>query len=141
MLDGAPAHPRVAAAIAEAREHAADPPGGAGLETRIADYRRTFARALDAQALDAAICPAYPVPAVLHGTSGDVVRGQSYTSLWNLLGYPAGVVPVTTVTPAEDPNAAGLPVGAQVAGREWREDAVLGLMHAIGGGQSDRLPS
>ena len=141
MLDGGPAHPRVAAAIADARDHAADPPGSEGLEARIAQYRRTFARALDAQALDAVICPAYPVPAVPHGTSGDVIRGQSYTSLWNLLGYPAGVVPVTTVTPAEDPNAAGLPVGAQVAGREWREDAVLGLMHAIGGGQSDRLPS
>ncbi len=141
MLDGGPAHPRVAAAIADAREHAADPPGGAGLATRIAQYRRTFAHALDAQALDAVICPAYPVPAVLHGTSGDVIRGQSYTSLWNLLGYPAGVVPVTTVEAAEDPEAAGLPVGAQVAARERREDVVLGLMHAIGEGRSGRPPS
>jgi fatty acid amide hydrolase len=141
MLDGGPAHPRVAAAIADARDHAADPPGGDGLGVEIARYRRTFAHSLDEQALDLVICPAYPVPAVPHGTSGDVIRGQSYTSLWNLLGYPAGVVPVTTVAAAEDAGAAGLPVGAQVAGREWREDIVLGLMHAIGEGRSDRPPS
>ena len=70
-----------------------------------------------------------------------MIRGQSYTSLWNLLGYPAGVVPATTVEAAEDPEAAGLPVGAQVAARERREDVVLGLMHAIGEGRSGRPPS
>ena len=139
LLDGGPVHPRLAAAIADARDHAADPPGGEGLEARIAQYRRTFARALDAQALEAVICPAYPVPAVPHGTSGDVIRGQSYTSLWNLLGYPAGVVPVTAVAATEDPT--GLPVGVQVAARAWREDVVLGLMHAIGEGRSDRPSS
>ena len=142
LLDGGPAHPHVAAAIADARaDHSADPPGGEALEAAIAQYRRTFARALAALALEAVICPAYPVPAVPHGASGDVIRGQSYTSLWNLLGYPAGVVPVTAVAAAEDEGAAGLPVAVQVAGREWREDVVLGLMHAIGQGRSDRPPS
>jgi fatty acid amide hydrolase len=141
MLDGTTADPRVAAAIAAARGSALDPSGAAALEADIAAYRRSFARALDAQALDAVICPAYPVPAVPHGTSGDVIRGQSYTSLWNLLGYPAGAVPVTTVAAAEDEGAAGLPVGVQIGGREWREDVVLGLMHAIGDDRSDRPPS
>ena len=141
MLDGTAAHPRVAAAIADAASgDSADPRGGAGLEPHIARYRRTFARALDAQALDGVLCPAYPVPAVPHGTSGDVIRGQSYTSLWNLLGYPAGVVAVTTVAAAEDQGSAGLPVGVQVAAREWREDVVLGLMRAIGEGASERPP-
>ena len=69
-----------------------------------------------------------------------MIRGQSYASLWNLLGYPAGVVPVTTVAAAEDQGAAGLPVGVQVAARERREDVVLGLMRAIGEGASDRPP-
>jgi fatty acid amide hydrolase len=141
MLDGGRAHPRVAAAIAAARGRALGPAGAAALEADIAAYRRSFARALDAQALDAVICPAYPVPAVPHGTSGDVIRGQSYTSLWNLLGYPAGVVPVTTVAAAEDQGAAGLPVGVQIAGRERREDVVLGLMHAFGDEGSDRPPT
>ena len=62
--------------------------------------------------------------AVPHGTSDRHVRGQSYASLWNLLGYPAGVVPVTV-------TADGLPVGAQVAARPRREDVVLGLLAAI----------
>jgi fatty acid amide hydrolase len=141
MLDGGPGHPLVAAAIAAARGSALDPAGAAALEARIAQYEETFARALDAQTLDAVICPAYPVPAVPHGTSGDVIRGQSYTSLWNLLGYPAGVVPVTTVAAAEDAGAAGSPIGVQVAARQWREDVVLGLMRAIGEGRLDRPPS
>lgn len=132
LLDGGAAHARVAAAIRAARGHAVDAAGGEALEARIADYRRTFALALDAQALDAVICPVYPVPAVLHGTSGDVIRGQSYSSLWNLLGYPAGVVPVTTVAESEDRGSTGLPVGVQIAARPWREDAVIGLMRAVG---------
>jgi fatty acid amide hydrolase len=114
-----------------ARGTALDAAGGEVLEARIAEYRRTFALALDGQALDAVICPVYPVPAVLHGGSGDVIRGQSYSSLWNLLGYPAGVVPVTTVAESEDRGAARLPVGVQIAARPWREDAVIGLMRAV----------
>jgi Asp-tRNA(Asn)/Glu-tRNA(Gln) amidotransferase A subunit family amidase len=138
LLNGGTAHPRVAAALGAARGHAVDAAGGEVLEARIAEYRRTFALALDGQALDAVICPVYPVPAVLHGGSGDVVRGQSYSSIWNLLGYPAGVVPVTTVAESEDRGAAGLPVGVQIAARPWREDAVIGLMRAVG---DSTLPS
>lgn len=120
-LAGTTAHPRVAAALAAARSRSVD---RAALPDRIAGYRRAFAAALDAQRLDAVLGPVYPVPAVPHGTSQEAVRGQSYASLWNLLGYPAGVVPVTV-------TAAGLPVGAQVAARPWREDVVLGLIAAI----------
>jgi fatty acid amide hydrolase len=123
-LAGTPAHPRVAAAIAAARGRALGPEAAVTLEADIAAYRRTFAAALDTQRLDAVLGPAHPVPAVLHGTSDRHVRGQSYASLWNLLGYPAGVVPVTA-------TADGLPVGAQVAARPRREDVVLGLLAAI----------
>jgi len=123
-LAGTAAHPRVAAALAAARGHALDRAAGDALAGRLAAYRRRFAAALDAERLDAILGPVYPVPAVPHGTSQDVVHGQSYASLWNLLGYPAGVVPV-----AADP--AGLPVAAQVAARPWREDVVLGLIAAI----------
>jgi Asp-tRNA(Asn)/Glu-tRNA(Gln) amidotransferase A subunit family amidase len=123
-LAGTPAHPRVAAAIAAARGRALGPEAAVTLEADIAAYRRTFAAALDTQRLDAVLGPAHPVPAVPHGTSDRHVRGQSYASLWNLLGYPAGVVPVTATVD-------GLPVGAQVAARPWREDVVLGLLAAI----------
>jgi fatty acid amide hydrolase len=123
-LAGTPAHPRIAASIAAARGRALGPEAAAILDADIAAYRRSFAAALDRERLDAVLGPAYPVPAVPHGTSEQHVRGQSYTSLWNLLGYPAGVVPATA-------TADGLPIGVQVAARPWREDVVLGLLAAI----------
>jgi len=123
-LAGSTAHARVAAALAAARGHALDSAAGDALADRVAAYRRRFAAALDAERLDAILGPVHPVSAVRHGTSEDVVRGQSYASLWNLLGYPAGVVPVAA-------RPAGLPAAAQVAARPWREDVVLGLIAAI----------
>ncbi|HSD00980.1 MAG TPA: amidase family protein [Gaiellales bacterium] len=131
MLAGTAAHPRVAAAREAARGRALDTAGADALARRIAAYRRSFAATLDAEGLDAVLGPVHSVPAVRHGTSHEVVRGQSYASLWNLLGYPAGVAPVTAVVPAEDTAAVGLPVGAQIAARPWREDVVLGLLAAV----------
>jgi fatty acid amide hydrolase len=69
--------------------------------------------------------------------------------LYNLLGMPAGVVPVTRVREDEDEprqrerdlvaraaaqvrrRSAGLPIGVQVAARHWREDIVLAVMGAL----------
>lgn len=124
MLAGTTAHPRVAAAVAAARGRPLDPAGAAALEADIAAYRRTLAAALDAERLDAVIGPVHPAAAVAHGASGGLVRGQSYASLWNVVGYPAGVAPAA-IAPG------GLPVGVQVAARPWREDIVLGLLAAI----------
>jgi fatty acid amide hydrolase len=132
-LAGTTAHPRVAAAVAAARGRAVDAAGAVALVERVAVYRRSFEAVLAAQHLDAVLGPVHPVAAVPHGTSGEHVRGQSYASLWNLLGYPAGVVPVTVVSAAEDAPAAGLPVGVQVAAPPWREDVVLGLLEAVAG--------
>jgi fatty acid amide hydrolase len=131
FLAGTAAHPRVAAAVADARGRALDGAGADALAGRIAAYRRSFAATLDAHRLDAVLGPVHPFPAVPHGTSHEAVRGQSYASLWNVLGYPAAVAPVAVVSPAEDHAAAGLPVGAQVAARPWREDVVLGLLTAV----------
>jgi Asp-tRNA(Asn)/Glu-tRNA(Gln) amidotransferase A subunit family amidase len=123
-LAGTTAHLRVAAALAAARRgHPEARPGT--LARRIAAYRRSFADALDAARLDAVISPVYPVTAVRHGTSQEHVRGQSYASIWNLVGYPAGVAPIAAAA------ASQLPVGAQVAARPWREDVVLGLLAAM----------
>jgi Asp-tRNA(Asn)/Glu-tRNA(Gln) amidotransferase A subunit family amidase len=132
VLEGGRMHPRVAAAIDAARGHELDAAGLAGLAHRIDQYRHRFERALDAAGVDAVLCPAYAVPAVHHGTSEAVILGQSYASLWNLLGFPAGVTPVTAVKAGEEPGSAGLPIGVQVAARPWREDLVLGLMRAVG---------
>ena len=75
--------------------------------------------------------------------------GRGYTALYNLLGYPAGIVPNTRVRPGEESDraasrdileqaarkvelgSAGLPVGVQVVARPWREHVALAAMQAI----------
>ncbi len=114
-------------------------------------YRQRFAAALDAARLDALIGPPSPVPAFRHG---EFYSGQTmlYTGLYNLLGMPAGVVPVTQVGEAEQTGAprgrdvvertmsrceagsAGLPVGVQVVARWWRDDVALAIMHRLQAG-------
>lgn len=74
--------------------------------------------------------------------------------LWNVLQFPAGIVPVTRVRPDEttrvggkgrfekraaevDAASAGLPVGVQIVTRPWREDLALALMRAVERGVRD----
>lgn len=111
-------------------------------------YRERFAAAWDAAQLDALICPPSPMPAFPHGEFyGNF--SMIYTSLYNLLGLPAGVVPVTRVRPDEETGAprgrdvvercfarteqgsAGLPVGVQVVSRWWRDEVALAVMHRV----------
>ncbi|HST90281.1 MAG TPA: amidase [Ktedonobacterales bacterium] len=115
-------------------------------------YQRQFARALDADdggPFDVIICPASPTPAFPHGLGGDLLTSGAYAVLYNVLGYPAGVVPVTRVRPGEDTprrrsldtmdraarkadqGSAGLPVGVQVVARPWRDHVALAAMRAI----------
>ncbi len=69
--------------------------------------------------------------------------------LYNLLGMPAGVAPITRVQEGEESErqvgrdsveraaravetgSAGLPVGVQVVAHHWREDIVLAIMAAL----------
>lgn len=115
-------------------------------------YRARFRAALDAEAggpVDLVLLPAYGVPAVRHGASANMPVAGSYSLLAPVLGYPAGVVPLTRVRAGEesgrkkssdvvqktaceaDRGSAGLPVGVQVIGRPWRDDVVLAAMRAI----------
>jgi fatty acid amide hydrolase len=116
------------------------------------DYQRRFHQALDADPggpFDLIICPAASLPAIRHGASADLVTAGAYAILYNVLGYPAGVVPVSTVRPDEEQprrrsadaaikaarraeeGSAGLPLAAQVVARPWREHVVLAAMRAI----------
>ncbi len=128
--------------------------------TRTADYfdvlaRRAALRAAvlaewDRAGIDVLICPAVATPAFLHGASGDLLDAVSYAFTWNVLGFPAGVVPVTLVRDDEeagrggsasdagdraategDRGSAGLPACVQVVGRPWEEHRVLAAMHAV----------
>ncbi len=116
------------------------------------EYQRRFLDALDHSdggPFDVILCPGCALPALTHGASRDVLTTGGYTILYNLLGYPAGVVPFTRVRPGEEVGrapsrdmvektarkvelgSAGLPVGVQVVARPWREHVALAAMRAI----------
>jgi fatty acid amide hydrolase len=116
------------------------------------DYQRRFLDALDQDEggpFDVIICPACALAAFPHGASADLLAGGGYATLYNVLGYPAGVVPLTRVQPGEESarkrsldrmervaraaeeGSAGLPVGVQVVARPWREHVALAAMSAI----------
>lgn len=117
-----------------------------------AAYRARFRAALDADPggpFDVVLCPAFPLPAMRHGASEELILGGAYTCLFNVLGYPAGVVPVTRVREGEELTAplsrdkmdlvafqtsrgsAGLPIGVQVVARPWSDHVALAAMTVL----------
>jgi Asp-tRNA(Asn)/Glu-tRNA(Gln) amidotransferase A subunit family amidase len=89
------------------------------------------------------ICPTAAIPAFHHGEREWMVEGRtvkyldawSYCEWFNLLGFPAAVVPQGF---SED----GLPIGVQIVGRPWQEEVVLAVAAALekaGGGY--RVPA
>jgi fatty acid amide hydrolase len=122
-------------------------------------YRHRFALALDTDEggpFDLIVAPATALPAFPHGGSRDLVIAGGYAVLYNVLGYPAGVVPVTRVQMDEESRrrrsrdgmeraarraeqgSAGLPIGVQVIARPWRESAALAAMKVIQDGVRTR---
>jgi Asp-tRNA(Asn)/Glu-tRNA(Gln) amidotransferase A subunit family amidase len=78
------------------------------------------------------LCPAAAIPAFRHGERSWQVEGQtvhyldawSYTEWFNLLGFPAVVVPVGK-------SVEGLPIGVQIVARPWEEEIVLAVAAAL----------
>jgi len=115
----------------------------------LEDYVRKFIAAMDAAEIDVLLFPPYGLPALRHGSSGWLLEAAGYCFLPNILGMPAGVVPVTSVASHEESDrpagttraarealanergSAGLPVGVQIMARHWREDIVLAAMQAV----------
>ncbi len=108
--------------------------------------------AIKSQGLDAIVCPALALPALRHGDSADLTPACSYTFLWNLLHWPAGVVPVDVVRADEAPyvdegaapnepwlraaqstclDSEGLPVAVQIATLPFQDEACLRLMRVV----------
>ena len=61
-------------------------------------YQQHWIDTLKAFELDGIICPGGALPALRHGQFRNLQPSFSYTTLFNLLDWPAGVVPITTVT-------------------------------------------
>jgi Asp-tRNA(Asn)/Glu-tRNA(Gln) amidotransferase A subunit family amidase len=74
------------------------------------------------------ICPTAAIPAFRHGEREWQVEGElvkyldawSYCEWFNLLGFPAAVVPMGY-------SKEGLPIGVQIVGRPWEEEVVLAI--------------
>jgi amidase len=74
------------------------------------------------------VCPTAAVPAFRHGerewqAEGETVKyldAWSYSEWFNLLGFPAAVVPMGY-------SEQGLPIGVQIVGRPWEEEVVLAV--------------
>lgn len=60
----------------------------------------------------------------VHGRKVEYLKAMSYSQWFNLLGNPAAVVPV-----GKSPE--GLPIGVQVVGRPWEDEAVLAIAAKI----------
>ncbi len=114
-------------------------------------YQQAWLRMLQGQEVDGLLCPGPALPALPHGMSQQLESSCSYTFFLNLLHWPAGSVPVTTVQPSEAVyprsdlprvqqdsiakaaaramrGSAGLPVGVQVATMPFADELCLRIM-------------
>eukprot|EP00668_Euglena_longa_P016211 GGOE01020434.1.p1 GENE.GGOE01020434.1~~GGOE01020434.1.p1 ORF type:complete len:524 (-),score=66.08 GGOE01020434.1:113-1684(-) len=112
-------------------------------------WRKEFIKRWQREGLDVVLCPAVALPAFPHGMSTRLNQACSYTFVFNNLGFPAGVVPATTVRASEetyscifqDPMASdaaqacrgssGLPVAIQVAALPWHDELCLRAMREV----------
>lgn len=122
------------------------------LVQQVEDYRTRFAGAMRGAVsgpLDAVLGPACALPALPHGAAKYLGTAGANTLLYNVLGYPAGVVPVTAVRRDEeserkpsrdvveraaaktDLGSAGLPIGVQIAASPWADHITLALMRVL----------
>jgi fatty acid amide hydrolase len=114
------------------------------------EFRTRFSANMSDGGADVIICPPSCVPAVTHGATKDLGPASvSYTCIYNLLAYPAGVVTTTRVREDEtserpqsrekmaraaravDEGSAGLPVGVQVVASPGGDDRILAVMKAL----------
>lgn len=113
------------------------------------NYIQDFSDQMRSQQVDIIICPPAATPAMTHGASFYLTAIASATMLYNLLGFPAGVVAASQVREEEsgkrptsrdlvhkaaaevDRNSTGLPLGVQVVGGLWQDGLVLRAMKVL----------
>lgn len=116
--------------------------------------KKAWAELVEENEYDAILHPSLPLPAFKHGTSSDLTGACSYTMLANLLLWPEGCVPVTTIREEEQcyhmtdlpenqrdqwaRNAAklmegskGLPLSVSVMCPPFRDEECLRIMKKI----------
>eukprot|EP00058_Branchiostoma_floridae_P017075 XP_002602563.1 hypothetical protein BRAFLDRAFT_227209 [Branchiostoma floridae] len=123
------------------------------MDVSLQEYIQKFLADWREKELDVLLCPAFAIPACKPEHAGPIIYAASYTVLFNLLNFPAGVVPVTTVTEEDDRllddwrgygndlfdrlfkqttrGAVGLPVAVQCVALPWQEEKCLRLMKEV----------
>jgi fatty acid amide hydrolase len=113
-------------------------------------FERHFNERWDSEKLDGIISPAYYHCAFKNEDDADMGLNADYASLWNIINYPAGVVPVTEVQKGEDTGftdlyndmltkkykenvegSAGMPLCVQVATKKWKDEECLAIMRIL----------
>ena len=117
------------------------------LVERLEALRSTARAALgDARFL---LSPSYALPALRHGASAELIVAGVYVVLFNVLGWPAGVIPWTAVRSGEESarvddgdlmtraameterGSAGLPIGVQLSALPGDDAGALAAMEAL----------
>jgi len=119
-------------------------------------FRASWIELLREGDFDAVLLPGPGLPALKHGQSKDLNQCCTYTFLFNLLGWPAGICPVTEVRGDEQSypldrlpkcqrdsiakkcaeamdSSAGLPIGVQLAAPPFQDELVLYAMKQLEG--------
>ena len=120
----------------------------------LVEFKKAYINYMATNNLDIILTPSMALPAFSHGSSKKLTPALSYTWIPNLLQWPAGVVPITTVQEGEDrydvdqlprnqrdmvaKNAAeemkgsvGLPVGIQVITPYNEDELCLHVMKLL----------
>jgi fatty acid amide hydrolase len=119
------------------------------LGAEVSKFKFEFNKYWQSLGLDVVICPIWPLVAPFHETTLELAHALSYSFCWNLLDYPAGVVPVKSIEEGENKyetedkdayvkvaqdnmkNSVGLPVSIQVVATTYQDEKVLRVMKII----------
>ncbi|NXK84086.1 FAAH1 hydrolase, partial [Amazona guildingii] len=145
-----PFMPRVSAMLASVRANTVDQVWS--LHHEIEEFSQQFIAQWKKLNLDVMLCPMLG-PALGIGYPSKLSVAVSYTMLYNALDFPAGVVPVTTVTDEDEEElkgyqgyfrdfwdrtmakaisgSVGLPVSVQCVALPWQEELCLRFMKEV----------
>ena len=114
-------------------------------------YKQRFENVYRKHQLDCIVTPGTGLPAHAHGKFGQVTLAVMYMSLYNVLDWSAGSVPITVVNATENgvyegsrfndtydakgkeqmQDSLGLPIGVQIAAPSGKEEVVLRVMKEL----------